>query len=294
MRFRAIGRVAALAAAMAAALLFFAGAASAEALRNWRLSFEVLSSQHAHPPEGRKPSYAEKDALTRAVLAEIVPHVWTALGAVAARARSRVQVGGYGTEVNPAIHSNIQTHEAEARRLAAALGYVFRQYAVIMYDLAADRSDIRQVSVRFPRGSLTPALAERYFVLARRQLKSDKLGFSGTRSRMIFINLNTGIADEAFAAGLARAAAEWPEASIKVEPPKPAQAMLIENDWDKAKVGEDYVRLLGANGERLAVALTVLQNRHDGRVRRWVAFLQPPRTPAPSAPPGPAAPQPRP
>lgn len=290
MRFRAIGRVAPL----AAALLLFAGAASAEALRNWRLSFEVLSSQHAQPPEGRKPSYAEKEALTRAVLAEIVPHVWTALGAVAARARSRVQVGGYGTEVNPAIHSNIQTHEGEARRLAAALGYVFRQYAVIMYDLAAERSDIRQVSVRFPRGGLTPALAERYFGFARAQLKSDKLGFSATRSRMIFINLNTGIADDAFAAGLARAAAEWPEASITVEPPKPAQAMLIENDWDKAKVGEEYVRLLGANGERLAVTLTLLQRRHDGRVRRWVGFLQPPRTPAPSAPPGPAAPQPRP
>lgn len=288
MRLRAIGRLAAL----VAALLVFAGGASAEALRNWRLSFEVLSSQHAQPPGGRKPSYAEKDALTRAALAEIVPHVWTTLGATAARARSRVQAGGYGDAVNPAIHSVIQTHEAEARRLAAALGYVFRQYAVIMYDLAAEHSDLRHVVVRFPRGSLTPALATRFFGLARQHLKSDKLGFSGTRSRMIFININTGIPDAAFAEGLAKAAAAWPEPVLKVDPPKPVRAFLIENDWDKAKSGEDYARLLGAHDERRAATLAQLQSRHDGRVRRWVTFLQP--APRPGVRVGPDAPQPRP
>jgi hypothetical protein len=286
MRFRALWRLAAL----AAALLVFAGGASAEALRNWRLSFEVLSSQHAQPPEGRKASYDEKDALTRQALAEIVPHVWTKLGAVAARARSRVQAGGYGDEVNPAIHSNLQTHEAEARRLAAALGFVFKQYAVIMYDLAAEQSDVRQVSARFARGSLTPALAARFFGLARKQLASDKLGFSATRSRMIFINLNTGIADEAFAAGLTRAAADWPGMNIKIDPPKPVRAFLIENDWGKAKHGEQYVRQLGPTGERLAADLEVLQRRHDGRVKRWTAILQPARKP-PQPQPAPAPPQ---
>ncbi len=291
MSYRALTRLA----LVLAALLVFAGAASAEALRNWRLSFEVLSSQHAQPPEGRKASYDEKDALTRAALAEIVPHVWTTLGAVATRARSRVQAGGYGTEVNPAIHSNLQTTEAEARRLAAALGFVFRQYAVIMYDLRAEQSDLRQVSVRFPRRSLTPAIAERFFGLARRQLNSDKLGFSATFSRMIFINISTGLSDEALADGLARAAKEWPEPTIKIEPPKPVRAFLIENDWGKAKAGEDYVRHFGPNGPRLAAALEVLQRRHDGRVRRWVAFLQPPRpAPGPRAAPPPPSAQPRP
>ena len=203
-----------------------------------------------------------------------------------------MQPGGYGDEVNPAIHSNLQTTEAEARRLAAALGYVFRQYAVLVYDLAAEQSELRQVSARFPRGAVTPALAERFFGLARQQLKSDKLGFSATRSRMIFINLNTGIADGAFAAGLARAAAEWPEAGIKIEPLKPVRAVLVENDWDKAKGGEEYVRQLGSASERLATALAVLQRRHDGRVRRWVAFLQPPRPPQPRPAPAPAQPRP--
>jgi len=292
MGFRTIGRLAAL----AAALLLLAGTASAEALRNWRLSFEVLSSQHVQQAEGRKATYDEKDALTRQALAEIVPHVWTKLGAVAARARSRVQAGGYGDAVNPAIHSNIQTHEAEARRLGAALGYVFRQYAVIMYDLAAEQSEVRQVSARFARGTLTPALATRFFGLARRQLKSDKLGFSATRSRMIFINLNTDIADDAFAAGLTRAAGEWPDVDIKIEAPKPVRAFLIENDWDKTKNGEQYIRLLGPGAERLAAELTVLQRRHDGRVRRWLAILSPDRGPPRPSParPSPAPPQPRP
>jgi hypothetical protein len=276
MRFHALWRVAAL----AAALLVFAGSASAEALRNWRIAFEVLSSQHAQPAEGRKASYGEKDALTRAVLAEIVPHVWTTLGAVAARVRSRVQAGGYGNEVNPSIHSVVQTTEAEARRLSAALGFVFRQDAVLMYDLAAETGDLKQVTVRFARRSMTPAIATRYFELARRELKSDKLGFSTTLSRMIFINLNTGIADDALAAGLTRAAAAWPEMNIKVEPPKALRALLIENDWGKEKAGESYVRQLGANGERLATALALLQRRHDGRVKRWIAFLHPARKPS--------------
>jgi hypothetical protein len=285
---RAFARLALLLAVLPA----FAGAASAEALRNWRLAFEVLSAQHAQPPEGRKATYAEKDALTRAALAELVPHVWTAVGAVATRARSRVQAGGYGDEVNPAIHSNLRTTEIEARRLAAALGFVFRQHAVLVYDLAAEQGELRQVSVRFPRGGVTPALATRFFGLARGQLKSDKLGFSATRSRLIFINLNTGIADDAFAAGLAKAAAEWPEANLKVEPPKPVRALLIVNDWEKARSGEDFVRLLGPNARRVAAALAPLQRRHDGRVRRWAAILQPMRKPPP--PPAPAPEQPRP
>jgi len=288
MQLRVFGRFAAL----LAMLLVAASPASAEALRNWRLSFEVLSSQHAQPVEGRKATYAETEALTRAVLAEMVPHVWTKLGAVAMRARSRVLAGGYGDAVNPAVHSDIQTSEAEARRLAAALGYVFRQYAVLVYDLNVERSELRQVSARFPRGTVTPALAERYFSLARKQLKSDKLGFSATRSRLIFINLNTGIADDAFAAGLARAAAEWPAAGIKIEPPKPVRAYLVENDWEKAKAGEDYVRRLGVVSEPLVAALAVLQRRHDDRVRRWVALLQPRRPPAARPAPEPAQPRP--
>lgn len=280
-------------AALLAAALALAHSAAAETLRAWRLSFEVLSSQHAQPLEGRRASYAEKEHLARGALAEIVPHVWTSLGAVATRARSRVLPGGHGDEVNPAIYSNLQTSEAEARRLAAALGYVFRQYAVLMYDLAAPQSELRYVSVRFPRLSLTPALAARFFARARAQLESGKLGFSATRSRMIFINLNTGIADDAFAAGLARAAADLPDAGIRIEPPKPLRAILVENDWQKAERGEDYVRLLGADPARIVAALAQLQRRHDGRVRRWVSFLQP-RRPAP-APPQPApAPEPRP
>jgi hypothetical protein len=281
MSFRAIGRMAAL----AAALLVFAGSASAEALRNWRIAFEVLSSQHAQPAGGRKASYAEKDALTRAVLAEIVPHVWTTLGAVvAARVRSRVQAGGYGNEVNPSIHSAVQTTEAEARRLSAALGFVFRQDAVLMYDLAAEDGQLKQVTVRFARRSMTPAIAARFFDLARQELKNDKLGFSSTLSRMIFININTGIGDDALAAGLKRAAAAWPQQNITVEPPKSVRALLVENDWSKQKAGESYASELGAGGERLAGALAMLQRRHDGRVRRWVAFLHPARKPPQPAP----------
>jgi hypothetical protein len=275
MRLRDVhGRIAALLAALALTALATAAPAQGEALRNWRISFEVLSSQHAQPPEGRRPSYDQKDQFTRAALAEIVPHVWTTLGAFAQRARSRVRAGGYHDQVNPAIHSNITTSELEARRLAAALGFVFRQQAVLVYDLADEKGELRFVAVRFPRGTLTPALAEQFFARARAELKSDRLGFSATYSRMLFINLNTGIADDVFAAGLGRAAAAMPRLEIKVEPPKPVRATLIENDWEKSKEGEDYARHFGHHSEMLAGRLAQIRRRHDGRVRRWVQLLR--------------------
>lgn len=254
-----------------AAAIFAAAPGLAEAPRTWRLSFEVLSSEHVQP--ARRATYDEKVRLTRAALAEIVPHVWTNLAAVATRARSRVRAGGYKDAINPAIHSNLVTGEDEARRLAAALGYVFRQWAVLMYDLDAQPSSIRYVSVRFPRGTLTLDKTGRFFARAQAQLTSDKLGFAAFGNRLVFINLNTGIPDDAFAAGLARAGTDLPEAGIKIEPPKPVRAFLIENDWEKSKDGEDYIRLLGANGEA-AAALKQLQTRHDGRVRRWAQLLR--------------------
>jgi hypothetical protein len=263
--------------AVSALLLLLLAAAAAPALaetppRTWRLSFEVLSSLHAQP--SRKATYPEKERLTRAALAEIVPHVWTSLDAVAARARSRVRAGGYKDEINPSVQSALVIGEDQARRLAAGLGYVFRQWAVLMYDLDAEPGTHRYVSVRFePRGSLTLAKADQFFVRARAQLASEKLGFSAFGNRLVFINLNTGIADDAFAAGLTRAGADVSASSVKIEPPKPVRAFLIENDWEKSKQGEDFLRLIGADGEA-AAELRQLQARYDGRVRRWAQMLR--------------------
>jgi len=258
-------------------VLLFAAAAAlapvrAEAPRTWRLSFEILSSQHVQT--SRKATYPEKERLTRAALAEIVPHVWTSLDAVAARARSRVRPGGYKDEINPSVQSVLVIGEDQARRLAAGLGYVFRQWAVLMFDLNAEPGTHRYISVRFePRGSLTLAKADRFFARARAQLASDKLGFSAYGNRLVFINLNTGIADDAFAAGLARAGADQAGGGITIEPLKPVRAFLIENDWEKSKQGEDFLRLIGVDGES-AAELKRLQARYDGRVRRWAQHLR--------------------
>jgi hypothetical protein len=260
----------ALALATAALALLTAAPAAAEAMRNWRLAFEVLSPLHAQPA-GRKATYHDKERLTRAALAEIVPNVWTTLDIEATRARSRVRLGGYGTEINPAIHSHLLITETKARRLAAALGYVFRQSAVLLYDLTVAEGEQHYVTVRFARRTLTLARVAAYFARARTDLGSDKLGFSELGPRLIFINIDTGIADAAFAAGLRRAALRHPE--IKVEPPRPVRAIFIGNDWSKSPGGEDYVKLLGPASGQIMPELTKLQRRFDGRVRRWAHFL---------------------
>jgi hypothetical protein len=278
MRIRSALRVAF---ALLCATTLAAGGAAAEAPRTWSLAFEVLSSLHGEPQEGRKPSYAQKDRLARATLTDLVPQVWATFGA---RPESGIGTGGYQDEINPAINSHLVTTEAEARRLGAALGYVFRQYAVLVYTLDAESGNLRYVSVRFARGTVTPILAERYFAAARSQLKSDKLGFTTLVSRLIFINLNTGIADDVLVAGLARAAASLANAKLTVDPPRPARAYLVENNWEKAKEGEEYVRVFGPN-ERVTVVLAALRQRHDRRVRRWMALLPPERPQPPVRPP---------
>jgi hypothetical protein len=252
-----------------AALLLWAGGVSAEAPRRWLLSYEVLSSQHDVSVAKRAAPYADHEALTRQSLARLVPRVFAAMGAKPAAVRSRIGPGGYKDAVNPAIQSDLMTVEAEGKRLAAALGLVFEQWAVLLSDLAPERGETNYVSVAVTRGALTPARAELFFAHARWELASNKLGFSAFGNRMIFFNVATGIADPEFLAGLRRAAAAQPALPLLVTGPHPARALFVENDWAKARDGEDYRRLIGAAA--LEAPLRLLRDEHRAAVKRWVA-----------------------
>ncbi len=240
----------------------------AEAPRTWLLSYEVLSSNHAAALGAAKPGYAAKERFTRQALAATVPAVFAALAPSRTAARSRVGPGGYEMDVSPAIQTDLATTEAGARRVAAALGLVFGQWAVLVSDLAPERANVRYISVGYPRGGFTPARAELFFARARAELKSDKLGFGSFGPVLLFINLNTGLSDEIFAQGLARAAATLPALKLSLSPPKPMYAVMVENDWAKAKAGEDYARIIAADAA-LAARLAALRQRHDAAVARW-------------------------
>ncbi len=255
--------------AVVALLSFSSAAALAEQPRRWLLSYEVLSSQHAVPEAKRNAPYAAKETLTRDALARLVPKIFTALGAAPASISSRTGPGGYKDAVNPAIQSDFPAAKSGARRLAAGLGFVFEQWSVLMSDLSPEKGETNYVSVTVTRGALTPARAELYFAHARWELSSNKLGFGSFGNRMIFLNIGTGIGDAEFLAGLKRAAAAQPALPLQVSGPHPARAVFVENDWPKAKDGEDYRRVFDAGAPKAVEALRQLRDEHRRAVKRW-------------------------
>ena len=65
---------------------------------------------------------------------------------------------------------------------------------------------------------------------------------------------------------------------FKIDPPKPVRAFLIENDWEKAKEGEEYLRQINPASAEVTAALKRLQSRHEGRVRKETPGRHRPRT----------------
>ncbi len=243
-------------------------AAAAERPISWLLSYEVLSSRHAVTPA---PRYGDKDKLASGALARSVRPVLAELGLAATEVRSRVRPGGYKDEVNPAIQTEVTATEYQADRIAAAMGYVFEQWAVLVADLKPEWAETTYISVQFGRGALSPAHADLFFAQARRRLASGKLGFSSLGDQMIFLNIDTGIDDGCFAAGLSRAAGDLRRISVLVTGPHPARARLIENDWDRATDGEDYARMIG--DAALTATLRRLRDLHRAAVRKLAEGL---------------------
>ncbi len=254
--------------ALWSAALAFAAAAAAEQRVAWLLSYEVLSSRHAVTPA---PRYADKDKLASGALARSVRPTLAALDVTVENVRSRVRPGGYKDAVSPAIQTEVTATEVQANRIAAALGFVFEQWAVLVADLRPEWGETTYVSVRFGRDALSSARADLFFAHARRRLASDKLGFSALGDHMIFLNIDTGIDDGRFAAGLARAAGDLRGVSILVTGPHPARAWLVKNDWDRAPDGEDYARVIG--DAALTAALRRLREPHRAAVQKLTAGL---------------------
>jgi hypothetical protein len=245
-----------------------ASAARGDEPRPWMLSVEVLSQIDPVPPKIARATYAQKEAFTRETLAATVPEILALMNVPRAALNARVSPGGYRDAIAPAIQGEAKLAEAEARRLAAALGYVFVQWSVLIADYGAEGGAVSYFTLRYPRGALTTARAEAAFAGLRRNLASDKLGFSSFGDRMIFLNLETGIGDAAFLTGLRRLHMAGVPLSVTIDGPGKAKAHFVGNDWDKARGGEGYEAIVGAEGKRTIAALRWIRAKHAAAVVR--------------------------
>jgi hypothetical protein len=231
-------------------------------------SYEAIPSAQIDLPKARGAPYARKEFLAHIVAGKLVPDIVAAVGLDPAKARTRVTPGGYALETNPSLQTQISAKPDDGNRLAAALGYVLRQESVLVSDLRAADGDSYQVTIQFPRGKLTPALAHEFF---RRAAEIDRGlggGYAALGNTMIFVNLRgvdgkpfSGLADNLFLDRLTATSHLFPGSTVARS--GRARARLVENDWKTAPNGEDYAKLL----DRAIEALDRLRARHTVMVR---------------------------
>ena len=185
------------------------------------LFFEAVST--AVPTD---TSYEARRRLTERVRDDVVPSVLRAAGVNEAQAVTELRMGGYRLQTNPSLHMTVPLTDEQADRLAATLGRVLDQDSVLVADFSSsDRTGADRATgyalVRFPAGTLTPDLAQRFFLAAAAEHEGLGGGYTAFGDALLFLNLrgedglpSSGLPDPGFAAALGRAAERFPGAAL--------------------------------------------------------------------------------
>ncbi len=248
------------------------------------LSYECLPSL----AESAAP-YEVRAAVTARLADELVPAVLAILDIPADQVETRVAPGGYLRHTNPSLQSGVSVAEADAERLAAALGYVCRQDGVLITDFTpetaaetggegaaagngdaggGDAGPTGYVLIGFPEATLTPVIAQAFFSHAATVEPALGGGYTALGDTMVFLNLRDeagqalgGLTDETFTLRLGQAVASFAGPPARVIGTGEARALLVANDWTTAPLGGDYLSRLGREGVPLTAQLAALQAR---------------------------------
>ncbi len=238
-----------------------------DARRTWLVAYEVLPLTPGDLPGLVRATYEQKAAVTQEAAERLVPVALKTLDGKHRLEWTRVGPGGYAGEINPSIYTSLSATRADAERVAAAIGYVLRQTHVLIADLADRKGNVGMVEVEFKDTGLTPLRAAGFLRAAHLTLASDDLGFSALDDRMIFLNLGTGIENDAFHAGIAKTAIRFPPPPT-VSALRRATAFFVSNNWKKQPDGEAYAARLGGEMSPLVLNLRQLRARHRALIAR--------------------------
>jgi hypothetical protein len=248
------------------------GAAAQEA--DVLLSYEAIPSVQV-PLNLDAATWDQREAVTRAALETIAPKVFAAVGVDPAAVETDLTPGGYLLKTNASLQARAPVDPATATRLAAALGYVFRQWSVLVTTFDAAEGGTAYVSVGFPEGALTAELAQAFFEAAAAVDQGLGGGYTAFGDDMLFLNVRdgegqpySGLDDIAFAARLGQAAGAFGQGARVVDAGR-AEARFVENDWEAASDGEDYAATLAAPA--LVEKLDALRGEHTALVERMGA-----------------------
>ncbi|MSP49718.1 MAG: hypothetical protein EXQ95_10380 [Alphaproteobacteria bacterium] len=242
-------------------------------------SFEAASSQLGLT-RMREAQYADRAAFTVKVKDELLADIFRTVGVDPAKVRTEMTPGGYLLRTNSSLQSRAVVDWRQADRVAAALGYVFRQSSVLVSDLADAKGGTGLAVVRFPRGTLTAAMAHGFFEHAAKVHKGLGGGYTAFGDEMIFLNVRddagkpySELDDKAFAGGLREAAKTFKDGRARLVRVGQAKARFVGNSWRQKPNGEDYVALLGGAADPAVVRLKPIQDRHTAMImdaaERW-------------------------
>ncbi len=214
-------------------------------------------------------SYDDRVAFTEQVLETEIPRILEILDIPPEAVETQVTPGGYLLETNASLQSSFEADERTADLFAAAVGYVFRQWSILVTDFTPEgEGDTGYAVVTFLNGEAPSGPeAQAFFEHAASVDEGLGGGYTAFGADLFFLNVTdgagnpySGLDDEAFIAALTEAAESYTEADVAVTLSGRADARFVENDWSSASEGEQYAEILGAD---LAEALLALRVEHE-------------------------------
>ena len=235
---------------LALALILGAPPAFAQAVAQ-HLFFEAVTA-------GVTPDapYEARQRLTERARSDLLPAILEAAGLDGAGAVTELRMGGYRLRTNPSLHMTVALEDAPADRLAGAIAWSLEQESVLVADFDSADGATGYALVRFPAGSLTPDLAQRFFLAAAAEHEGLGGGYTAFGDTLLFLNLRggdgkpySGLSDDAFTEALRRAAAAFPgavltetghaDARLVFQPPRPDRPALAPlRAWHAALLSE--------------------------------------------------------
>lgn len=225
------------------------------------------------PPGGdkRRPSdglsYDEQLETARTTLQAIVPKILQVLEIDPGQIATLTMPGGYKLSTLPTFQSSFEADTNAANEFASAVGYVFRQWSVLVTDFTpSDSGNATYGTVTFEH-VVTGAEAADFFQHAATVKPALGQGYSAFDEDMFFINLTDstgtpygGESDENFLIHLRKAAETYSKSRVMFTETGRVDARFIQNDWKTAPDGEDYARTLG---DETAARLKCLRAEHE-------------------------------
>jgi len=217
----------------------------------WLIAFQAV-------PDRADAVYNQQAVQTAGLASELGPSILAAVGLDPGAFDAEVVIGGYRGRISPSVVLHVDGDLATADRLAAAVGFVFMQDSVLVWQ-DMDTGGTFAAFVAFP--SLSPTLADFFFRNAIAVNLGLGGGFTARDNRLLFLNLRDGsgkplsnLEDDGFAAGLRQAAKAFGD--IAVVTTARADAHLLARDAYAATLGQDPMpglgRLKNRRGELLA------------------------------------------